>query len=171
MEDESNRRNIQAEQPAQKKCKTASTTIPKNNSTSNRKRRGSSQRVLAPLSTISSHEAGTQTFTPPESSDRLFDAATTLSSSNVKLQIHILQNSLRIRTPFYIDSNNCPDYENFCRAALRDALPGCGFKVQILLGTGLVDVGDDKQFAEALKGVKETVWMDGEARVVIELDE
>ncbi|KAI9771865.1 MAG: hypothetical protein M1840_001635 [Geoglossum simile] len=171
MEEENTRHNTRVEQPAQKNRKISSTSTPKSNCSSDRKCRRSSQRAIAPLSTTSSHEAGTQTFTPPESSDRLFDIATTSSSPNVKLQIHILQNSLRIYTPFYIESNNCPDYESFCRAALKDALPGCGFKVQMLLGTGLVGVGGDKEFDEALKGVRETVWMDGEARVVLELDE
>jgi hypothetical protein len=154
--------NTSSKQPPQKKRKIAkpADSVPANTRLSDRQRlKGFPQPTLA----HSSHEAGTQTLTPPESSD-LFEPT---SSENVKLQINIMKNENRQHPPFHIHSKSCPDYESLCQSALRNVSRGTGLHIQVLLGTGLAPVSGDKDYAGALKTVRETVWMDKELKVLV----
>ncbi|KAH0559703.1 hypothetical protein GP486_003788 [Trichoglossum hirsutum] len=160
--DENSQQNTPVKQHNQKKRKVA---IPTLNSISTRasdcqRQRDLPQHTLAP----SSHEAGTQTLTPPESSD-LPDAAA--SSEDVRLQINIMKNEDRQHPPFHIYSKGCPDYESLCQSALRNTSRGAEFHIQALLATGLTPVSDDTGYASALEAVRKTVWMDGELKVLV----
>ncbi|KAH0538768.1 hypothetical protein FGG08_004656 [Glutinoglossum americanum] len=150
-------------QPQRKKRKTATpaAAAPTNTRSSDRQRQ---KGFTQPTPPHSSHEAGTQTLTPPESSGLLEST----SSENVKLQINIMKNEDRQHPPFHIHSKTCPDYESLRRSALRDvSRGGNGSHIQVLLGTGLTPVSGDKDYENALRTVRETVWMDKELKVLV----
>ena len=130
-------------------------------------------------------------------SDSTQTANTTASShghGQTSLRVNILQNGKRILSRFDLPAGQCPNIDTVKQAILRrypGQIPGIpvfqgtnaathearesavveGWKVKVWLPDGLVPVRNQKDWTIAVLSADAVDWMDGELRVLVEIDE
>lgn len=134
-----------------------------------------------------------QPFTPLSESTPATNTATCHSQGQTSLRVNILQNGKRILPRFDLPAGQCPNIETVKQAILRrysGQIPGLpvfqganaathearesavvdGWKVKVWLPDGLLPVQNQKDWTIALLSSDAVDWMDGELRVLVEVD-
>jgi hypothetical protein len=99
--------------------------------------------------------------------------ASSLSENHVQYHVNILHNGVRIRPKLLLSPSSCPAFSSLVqhvRGVLSDDSSIEPTTVQVLCPDGLRDVRQDEEiWQDAVKGVAECVWMDGQVRVLVDV--
>jgi hypothetical protein len=136
-----------------------------------------------------------QPFTPlPESTPTTNTTTSSQSQGQTSLRVNVLHNGKRILPRFDLPAGQCPDIDTVKQAILRrypGQIPGLpafqgahaathearesavvdGWKVKVWLPDGLIPVQNQKDWTIALLSTDAIDWMDGELKVLVEIDE
>ena len=91
----------------------------------------------------------------------------------VKYQVNILQNGRRIKPMVTLTPASCPGFPSliqYIHSLIDDEAHRPG-SIKVLLPNGLIDVGSEESWMEAVETVKENVWMDGVVKCVVQVEE
>ncbi|KAL2870014.1 DUF3431 domain-containing protein [Aspergillus lucknowensis] len=113
-----------------------------------------------------------------------------ITPSPLHLQVNILQNGKRAVPPFELPASQCPDIatarQHLCRK-YADDLPGipsdpnldvptgaweatARWKIQVWLPDGLIAIDNDSDWTLALLAAEKVDWLDGELKVLVEIE-
>lgn len=132
-----------------------------------------------------------QPFNPlPDSTPTTSTATSSHCQGQTSLRVSILQNGKRVLPRFDLPAGQCPHIDTVKQAILRrypGQIPGLpvfqgvnearesavidGWKVKVWLPDGLVPVQNQKDWTIAVLSADAVDWMDGELRVLVEVDE
>jgi hypothetical protein len=121
-------------------------------------------------------ESGQATTKIDTASGTVHDPQLSAGASNegeVKYQVNILQNRRRIKPMITLTPNSCPGFPSlvqYIHGLIDDDAHRPG-SIKVLVPEGLVDVGSEESWMEAVETVKENVWMDGVVKCIVQVEE
>jgi len=101
--------------------------------------------------------------------DQTFTGATDITV--LQYQINILTNGRRVRPKLTLTPSTCPGFPSLVQhiqSELGDDTMQLN-EIQLLGPQGLIVVDHNDAWAEAVNGIKDTEWMDGDVKVIVEV--